>query len=309
MKNKEDSGNGETMNHKISIRFFDDREVRAVWDDAQAKWFFSVIDIVGVLRDEPDYIKNRNYWKYLKAKLKKDGNEVGSATTHLKLRAPDGKKYSTNVLDYDGIIALAKVFPSNKANRFIEWFSYSDETIDGKSKQKAYALFETSFIDSIEIGTVKGLQQIHAYLFGGLYDFAGQIRTVNIAKGGFSFAPARFLENTLCTIEAMPAGTFDEILKKYVEMNVAHPFREGNGRATRIWLDLMLKKQLGLCVDWSKIDKRAYLHAMAESVADTSEIRRLVADALTDEIRSREIFMKGIDYSYYYETRGNEIPE
>lgn len=145
------------------------------------------------------------------------------------------------------------------------------------------------------------MQQIHAYLFGGLYDFAGKIRDVNIAKGGFSFAPARFLETTLATIEAMPAGTFDEILKKYVEMNVAHPFREGNGRATRIWLDLMLKKNLGCCVDWSKIDKRAYLRAMAESVSDSSEIRALIFNALTDEIRSREIFMKGIDYSYYYE--------
>ena len=309
MENKENSGNREAANHKISIRFFDDREVRAVWDDAQAKWFFSVVDIVGVLRAETDYAKNRNYWKYLKAKLKKEGNELGSVTTQLKLRAPDGKKYSTNVLDYDGIIALAKVFPSTKANRFIEWFTYSDETIDGKSKQKAYALFETSFIDAIEVGTVKGLQQIHAYLFGGLYDFAGQIRTVNIAKGGFSFAPARFLENTLRAIEAMPSGTFDEILKKYVEMNVAHPFREGNGRATRVWLDLMLKKQLGCCVDWSQIDKRAYLHAMAESVVDASEIRRLIAGALTDEIHSREIFMKGIDYSYYYEDHGNEISE
>lgn len=192
---------------KISIRFFDDREVRAVWDDAHEKWFFSVLDIVGVLRDESDYAKNRNYWKYLKAKLKREGNELGSATTQLKFLAPDGKKRLSNALDSDGIIALAKAFPSPKANRFIEWFIHSDETIDGKSKRKAYALFESSFIDAIEVGTAKGLQQIHAYLFGGLYDFAGKIRDVNIAKGGFSFAPARFLETTLATIEAMPAGT------------------------------------------------------------------------------------------------------
>ncbi len=128
------------------------------------KVVFSVIDIVGALRAETNYTKNRNYWKYLNAKLKKDGNELGGVTTHLKLRAPDGKKYSTNVLDYDGIIALAKVFPSTKANRFIEWSTYSDETIDGKSKQKASELFETLFIDAIEVGTVKGLRQIHAYL-------------------------------------------------------------------------------------------------------------------------------------------------
>ena len=128
--------------------------------------------------------------------------------------------------------------------RFVEWFTNSDETIDGKSKSKAYALFESSLIDNIEVGTVKGLQQIHAYLFGGLYDFAGQIRMVNIAKGGFQFAMAQFLPQTLATIEQMPETTFEEIADKYVEMNIAHPFREGNGRATRIWLDLILKKQL-----------------------------------------------------------------
>ena len=133
----------------------------------------------------------------------------------LKLTAPDGKKRYSSVLDYEGIIALAKVFPSSRANRFIEWFTYSDETIDGKSKQKAYALFESSFIDSIEVGTVKGLQQIHAYLFGGLYDFAGQIRTVNISKGGFTFAPAMFLAESLKKIESMPNDTFEEILEKF----------------------------------------------------------------------------------------------
>ena len=171
----------------------------------------------------------------------------------------------------------------------------------GKSKSKAYALFESSLIDSIEVGTVKGLQQIHAYLFGGLYDFAGQIRTVNIAKGGFQFAMAQFLPQTLSTIEQMPETIFEEIADKYVEMNIAHPFREGNGRATRIWLDLILKKQLQKCVDWSKIDKNDYLNAMQKSVADSSEIKRLLESALTDKINDRETFMKGIDYSYYYE--------
>lgn len=286
---------------KISIRFFNDREVRAIWDDEHSKWFFSVLDIVGVLNDQSDYEKNRNYWKYLKAKLKKEGNQLGSVTTQLKLTAPDGKKRYSSVLDYEGIIALAKVFPSSKANRFIEWFTYSDETIDGKSKQKAYALFESSFIDSIEVGTVKGLQQIHAYLFGGLYDFAGQIRTVNISKGGFTFAPAMFLAESLKKIESMPNDTFEEILEKYVEMNVAHPFREGNGRATRIWLDLMLKKYRKQCVDWSRINKRDYLQAMTRSVTDSTPIKKLVRNALTNQINDREMFMKGIDYSYYYE--------
>lgn len=287
--------------NKVSIRFFDDREVRAVWDELNAKWYFSVLDIVGVLNGQDDYEKNRNYWKYLKAKLKKEGNQLGSVTTQFKLTAPDGKKRMANVLDSAGVIELAKAFPNNKASRFVEWFTYSDETIDGKSKQKAYALFESSFIDGIEVGTVKGLKQIHAYLFGGLYDFAGQIRTVNIAKGGFSFAPAMFLENTLTQIEGMPETSFEQIMDKYVEMNVAHPFREGNGRSTRIWLDLMLKRQLKKCVDWSAIDKKAYLKAMEQSPIDSKEIKKLVGLALTDRIGDREMFMKGIDYSYYYE--------
>jgi cell filamentation protein len=288
-------------NTKISIRFFDDRKVRAIWDEENSKWWFSVLDIVAVLTDQDDYTKTRNYWKYLKAKLKKEGNELGSVTTQLKLKSPDGKMRLSNVLDYDGIIALGKQFPSKKANRFIEWFAYSDESIDGKSKTKAYALFESSFIDSIEVGTIKGLQQIHAYLFGGLYDFAGQIRQKNISKGGFQFAVSQFLGNTLKQIEQMPENSFEEIVDKYVEMNIAHPFMEGNGRSIRIWVDLIFKKQLKRCVDWSKINKNDYMNAMVQSSTDSTELKKLLKNALTDEINSREMFMKGIDYSYYYE--------
>ncbi len=293
---------------KISIRFFDDKEVRAVWDDEKSKWWFSVLDIIGVLRGEDDYKKNRNYWKYLKSKLKTENNELVSATNQLKLIAADGKKYLTDTFDYDGIIKLAKNFPSKQANRFIEWFTYSDETIDGRSKSKAYALFDSSLLDTIEVGTVKGLQQIHGYLFGGLYDFAGQIRTLNIAKSGFQFAMARFLPETLQKIEKMPDSTFDEIADKYVEMNVAHPFMEGNGRTMRIWLDLILKKNLKLCVDWSKINKRDYLSAMEKSVTNSAQIKALLKSSLTDKINDRETFMKGVDYSYYYEQE-NEITE
>ena len=288
-------------NAKISIRFFDDREVRAVWDEQNTKWWFSVLDIVALLTDQDDYTKTRNYWKYLKAKLKKEKNELVSATTQLKLLASDGKRYLTDMLDYNGIIALGKEFPSKKANRFIEWFTYSDESIDGKSKTKAYALFESSFINSIEVGTTKGLQQIHAYLFGGLYDFAGQIRQKNISKGGFQFAVSRFLGDTLKQIEAMPETTFDEIVNKYVEMNIAHPFMEGNGRSTRIWLDLILKKRLKKSVDWSKISKRDYMSAMMLSPTKSSVLKTLLEKALTSKISDREMFMKGIDYSYYYE--------
>jgi cell filamentation protein len=286
---------------KISICFFDDREVRAVWDDINAKWWFSVLDIVSVLTDQDDYNKTRNYWKYLKAKHKKENSEVVSATTQLKLLAPDGKKRFTDMLDYEGIIALGKTFPGTKANRFIEWFTFSPESIDGKSKTKAYALFETSFVYSIEVGTIKGLQQIHAYIFGGLYDFAGQLRTKNIAKGGYKFEYAQYLNSTLLQIDQMPETNFGEIVEKYVAMNKAHPFMEGNGRSTRIWLDLLLKKQLKCCIDWSKISKANYMNAMIISTVDSSELNKLLNHALTSEINSREMYMKGIDYSYYYE--------
>ncbi|MBR6059120.1 MAG: Fic family protein [Victivallales bacterium] len=286
---------------KISIRFFNDQEVRAVWNDETGGWFFSVLDVVGVLNGQSDYTKTRNYWKWLKAKLKREGNQLVSATTQLKLMAPDGKHRLSDVLDAQGITELVKAFPNNKAAGFLDWFLYSDNTIDGKSKQKAYALFESGLIESIETGTVKGLQQIHAYLFGGLYDFAGQIRSVNISKGGFSFAQVHYLHDALKQIEAMQENNFDEIIDKYVEMNVAHPFREGNGRATRIWLDMMLKKNLRLCIDWSKVDKRTYLDAMQHSVTDSEILKFLLRSALTDKIADREIFMKGIDYSYYYE--------
>lgn len=286
---------------KVSVRFYKDREVRAVWDDEEQKWWFSVLDLVGVLNEQDDYKKNRNYWKYLKNKLKKENNELVSATNQLKLLAPDGKRRNTDVIDAAGVMLLAKHFPNNKAVEFLDWFTYSDNTIDGQSRKKAYTLFESGLINSIEVGTVKGLQQIHAYLFGGLYEFAGKIRTVNIAKGGFQFAMVQFLSQTLDNIQKMPETTLDEIIDKYVEMNIAHPFREGNGRATRIWLDLMLKRSLKKCVDWSRIDKNAYLQAMTKSVADSSEIKALITNALTDKINDREMFMKGIDYSYYYE--------
>lgn len=286
---------------KISIRFFNDREVRAVWDEENSKWWFNVVDIIGVLNEQDDYTKNRNYWKYLKNKLRKENDQLVSRTNQLKLAASDGKRYLTDTLDSDGVIALAKNFPNSRSNEFLDWFLYSDNTIDGQSKKKAYTLFESGLLDSLEVGSMKCLQQIHAYLFGGLYDFAGKIRTKNISKGGFTFAPCQYFDITLRTIENMPETTFDEIMDKYIEMNVAHPFMEGNGRSTRIWLDLMLKRSLKKCVDWSRINKNDYLNAMSISPVDGTEIKRLVKNALTNKINDREIFMKGIDYSYYYE--------
>ncbi len=291
----------ETKKVKTSIRFFIDREVRAVWDDENSKWWFSVLDIVGVLNEESDYSKTRNYWKYLKAKLKKDNNEVVSATTQLRFLAPDGKMRLGDMLDSEGVTALAKNFPNNRAMKFLDWFLFSENSLDGQSKKKAYTLIESNLINEFEVGTAKGLQQIHAYLFGGLYDFAGQIRQKNISKGGFQFAVSRFLGETLKHIEAMPENTFDEIVDKYVEMNIAHPFMEGNGRSTRIWLDLMLKKRLKRCVDWSKISKSDYMNAMMLSPTQSDVLKSFLLKALTIKINDREMFLKGIDYSYYYE--------
>ena len=294
------------MMSKKSIRFFNDREVRAVWDDANNKWWFSATDIVRAINDEEDYKKCRNYWKYLKGKMTKDGIQLVSVTNHFKFQAPDGKQRAADALDADSVQIVAKNYPNNRASKFLEWFTYSDNSIDGQSKKKAYTLMESGLLDTLKPGTVKCLQQIHAFLFGGLYDFAGKIRTKTISKGNTLFCLAEHLHNYLKTVEAMPETTFDEIVNKYVEMNAAHPFMEGNGRSTRIWLDLIFKKRLKLCVDWSKINKKDYLNAMIASHTDSTRIHELLKGALTDKIDDREIFMKGIDYSYYYEQEDEE---
>lgn len=169
------------------------------------------------------------------------------------------------------------------------------------SKIKAVELFQNGLLDTFDVGKFSGLAKIHEVLFGEIYDFAGKIRDVNIAKGNFRFAPLMYLEAALKNIDNIPQSTFDEIIEKYVEMNIAHPFREGNGRSTRIWLDLILKKELGMVVDWSKVDKEDYLLAMERSPIKDIEIKVLLKNALTDKIDDREVYMKGIDASYYYE--------
>lgn len=169
------------------------------------------------------------------------------------------------------------------------------------SKARALDLFEKGLLDTFEVGTFQGLAQIHKYLFEEIYDFAGQVRTVNIAKGNFRFAPVLYLESALETIGRMPQSTFDEIIEKYVEMNVAHPFREGNGRSTRLWLDAILKKELKQVIDWSRVDKDDYLLAMERSPVKDVEIKVLLKAALTDQINDREVYMKGVDASYHYE--------
>lgn len=170
-----------------------------------------------------------------------------------------------------------------------------------ESKKKAIELFESGYLNRLEPGTFQSLSEIHRYLFDSIYDFAGKVRTVNLAKGNFRFAPVMYLGAALENIEKMPQSTYDEIIEKYVEMNIAHPFREGNGRSTRIWLDLMLRKEIGFVVDWSLVDKEDYLLAMERSPIRDIEIKHILKQALTDQINDREVYMKGIDHSYYYE--------
>ena len=280
---------------RISIRFFDDTPVRSVWDDETLKWWMCASDVVSALTDTTN---PRVYW----ATLKRRNAELFANCKQLKLTAGDGKRYLTDVIDEQELNALIALIRSGKKDIFAKWLSTVGSSIDEKSKQKAYELFESGLINAVEVGTAKGLQQIHSYLFDGLYDFAGQIRTRNISKGGFLFAAAEFLPETLQKIEQMPENTLADIVSKYVEMNIAHPFMEGNGRSTRIWVGLILKKRLSRCVDWSLIDKKDYLLAMEQSPVNEAPILQLIKDALTDRIDDRDVFMKGIDYSYYYET-------
>ena len=283
---------------KISFRFYKDHEVRAIWSDEENKWYFSIVDIVAAITESP---RPRVYWGTVKNRQKADYGQLYSKCIQLKLLAADGKCYATDCFAQEDVEEVVKTLPAKNTVDFLDWFTYSDNTIDGRSRKKAYTLWESNIVSVKDVGKVKSLQQIHAYLFGGLYDFAGKIRTKTISKGNTIFCLAEHLHSYLKTVEAMPETTFDEIVDKYVEMNAAHPFMEGNGRSTRIWLDMILKKRLGLCVDWSKIGKQDYRSAMIESEKDSSKIKSLLKQALTDRIDDREIFMKGIDYSYYYE--------
>jgi len=279
---------------KTSIRFFDDKPVRSVWDEETGKWWFCAVDIIEALAISKS---PRRYWSALKSR----NIQLSTNCRQLKLTARDDKKYLTDVIPAETINLLMAIIPSKNMIIFEKWLKDMGTSLDEKSKQKAYLLYESEFINTLEVGTIKGLRQIHSYIFDGLYDFAGQIRTHNISKGGFKFANALYLEDNLKKIEKMPESNLEQIVEKYVEMNIAHPFMEGNGRTTRIWLDLILKKNLNSCVDWSKIDKTDYLNAMKKSPIDSKDIFILIKNALTNEIYNREIFMKGIDYSYYYE--------
>jgi cell filamentation protein len=288
-----------------SVRIFQDREVRSVWDENEQRWLYSIVDIIGVLTESEN---PRHYWTVMKQRLKDSGNETVTVCERLRLLAADGKMRLTDVADTEQILQLIQFIPSKRAGPFKRWISENKlNTVDEQSKQKAKQLFDTGTIDSVEVGTVNGLVQIHRYLFGGLCSFAGKIREQNISKGGFKFANALYLHDTLNNIERMPESTFEEIMSKYIEMNVAHPFMDGNGRSARIWLDLMLKKNIKKCVDWQKVSKHDYLSAMQRSAIKDTEIKDLLRTALTYSINDREIFMKGIDRSYYYEEPDDDI--
>lgn len=282
------------MSEKTSIRFFNNKPVRSRYDVETSSWLMSAVDLIAAIVETNNA---RIYWYTVKRRRP----ELVAFCKQLKMRAADSKIYNTDCLTEEGINMLLLLLPIKNKLAIQEWIKGKSNPLDEQSKHRAYELFDSDIINSIEIGTINGLQQIHSFLFGGLYSFAGQIREKNISKDNFTFGNALYLHETLSKIEKMPEVTFDKIVEKYVEMNVAHPFLEGNGRATRIWLDLIFKKNLSMVIDWSKIKKEEYLNAMRVSVYSDQQIKQLLKSALTTDINSRELFMKGIDYSYYYE--------
>ena len=279
---------------KHSIRYFNNKPVRAVWDNENSMWWYSAVDFIAILV-EPN--SPRRYWNNVKVR----NPELSPFCGQLKLYADDGKKYLSDVINEEGVRLVLTIIPSKYKKAIQDWIKGLLDPIDEQSKKKAYGFYKTELLEEDEIGKTVALQKIHAYLFEGLYPFAGKIRTKTISKGGFTFANGDFLPQILKDIDKMPDNTFDEIVDKYIEMNIAHPFMEGNGRSTRIWLDLLLINRLSMCVDWSKIEKNDYMGAMRASPVDPKPIHRLLSDALTDNINDRELFLKGIDCSYYYE--------
>ena len=279
---------------KHSIRYFNNKPVRAVWDNEKSLWWYSAVDFISILVDPNS---PRRYWNNVKVR----NPELSPFCGQLKLFATDGKKYVSDVINEDGVRLLLSIIPSKYKKAIQDWIKGLLDPIDERSKRKAYDFYKTELIEKDEIGKAVALQKIHAYLFEGLYPFAGKIRTKTISKGGFTFANGDYLPQILKDIDEMPDNTFDEIVAKYIEMNIAHPFMEGNGRSTRIWLDLLFINRLSKCVDWSKIEKKDYLNAMSASPVNPKPIHKLLSNSLTEDINDRELFLKGIDCSYYYE--------
>lgn len=282
------------MSTKTLIRYFNKKPVRSRWDEESSSWFVCAIDLIAAVVETSN---PRIYWYTIKTR----NSELLANCKQLKMTASDGKTYDTDCLSIKGLDVLLDILPRKRRGILKEWLKGNNDPLDKQSKKKAYDLITSGVIYDIEVGTTRGLQQIHSYLFDGLYDFAGKIRDKNISKGGFMFANALYLPSILNDIDKMPENTIEQIVDKYVEMNIAHPFMEGNGRATRIWLDQILIRSLKKCVDWSKIDKKEYLDAMSISSSSSKQIFLLIKNALTSDFENRELIIKGIDYSYYYE--------
>ena len=287
------------MLEKTSIRYFNKKPVRSRWDEETSSWLICAIDLIAAVVETSN---PRIYWYTIKTR----NSELLANCKQLKMTASDGKVYDTDCLSIKDLDILLDILPRKRRKILKEWLKGNNDPLDEQSKKKAYDLINSGVIYDIEVGTTRGLQQIHSYLFEGLYDFAGKIRNKNISKGGFMFANALHLPSILNDIDKMPENTIEQIVDKYVEMNIAHPFMEGNGRATRIWLDQILIRSLKKCVDWSKIDKKEYLDAMSVSPSSSKQIFVLIKNSLTSDFENRELIIKGIDYSYYYEEIENE---
>ena len=287
------------MLEKTSIRYFNKKPVRSRWDEETSSWLICAIDLIAAVVETSN---PRIYWYTIKTR----NSELLANCKQLKMTASDGKAYDTDCLSIKDLDILLDILPRKRRKILKEWLKGNNDPLDEQSKKKAYDLINSGVIYDIEVGTTRGLQQIHSYLFEGLYDFAGKIRNKNISKGGFMFANALHLPSILNDIDKMPENTIGQIVDKYVEMNIAHPFMEGNGRATRIWLDQILIRSLKKCVDWSKIDKKEYLDAMSVSPSSSKQIFILIKNSLTSDFENRELIIKGIDYSYYYEEIENE---
>lgn len=287
------------MLEKTSIRYFNKKPVRSRWDEETSSWLVCAIDLISAVVETSN---PRIYWYTIKTR----NSELLANCKQLKMTASDGKVYDTDCLSIKDLDILLDILPRKRRKILKEWLKGNNDPLDEQSKKKAYDLINSGVIYDIEVGTTRGLQQIHSYLFEGLYDFAGKIRNKNISKGGFMFANALHLPSILNDIDKMPENTIEQIVDKYVEMNIAHPFMEGNGRATRIWLDQILIRSLKKCVDWSKIDKKEYLDAMSVSPSSSKQIFILIKNSLTSDFENRELIIKGIDYSYYYEEIENE---
>lgn len=287
------------MLEKTSIRYFNKKPVRSRWDEETSSWLICAIDLIAAVVETSN---PRIYWYTIKTR----NSELLANCKQLKITASDGKVYDTDCLLIKDLDILLDILPRKRRKILKEWLKGNNDPLDEQRKKKAYDLINSGVIYDIEVGTTRGLQQIHSYLFEGLYDFAGKIRNKNISKGGFMFANALHLPSILNDIDKMPENTIEQIVDKYVEMNIAHPFMEGNGRATRIWLDQILIRSLKKCVDWSKIDKKEYLDAMSVSPSSSKQIFILIKNSLTSDFENRELIIKGIDYSYYYEEIENE---